>query len=53
VLGAWLAVSLDAALLLTLLNTFLAVPSVVVGLVIYLLLSPRAPLVLGWLIFRP
>ena len=36
--------------LLTLLNTFLAIPSVVVGLVIYLLLSRSGPLgFLGWL----
>ena len=36
--------------LLTLLNTFLALPSVVVGLVIYLLLSRTGPLgFLGWL----
>jgi tungstate transport system permease protein len=36
--------------LLTLLNTFLAVPSVVVGLVVYLLLSRSGPLgYLGWL----
>jgi tungstate transport system permease protein len=35
---------------LTLLNTFLAVPSVVVGLVVYLLLSRSGPLgFLGWL----
>ncbi|MDP2093624.1 MAG: ABC transporter permease, partial [Hydrogenophaga sp.] len=40
-LGAWLATARFAGrgVLLTLLNTFLAVPSVVVGLVIYLLLS--------------
>ncbi|WP_069048789.1 ABC transporter permease [Hydrogenophaga sp. RAC07] len=52
VLGAWLAVARFAGrgLVLTLLNTFLAVPSVVVGLVIYLLLSRSGPLgFLGWL----
>ncbi|MDR3370646.1 ABC transporter permease [Rhodoferax sp.] len=52
VLGAWLGVARFAGrgALLTLLNTFLAVPSVVVGLVIYLLLSRSGPLgYLGWL----
>ena len=52
VLGAWLGVARFAgrAALLTLLNTFLAVPSVVVGLVVYLLLSRGGPLgFLGWL----
>ena len=52
VLGAWLAVSRfpGRGIVLTLLNTFLAVPSVVVGLVIYLLLSRSGPLgFLGWL----
>jgi tungstate transport system permease protein len=52
VLGAWLAVSrffLRGALL-TVLNTSLALPSVVVGLVVYLLLSRSGPLgFLGWL----
>ncbi len=51
-LGAWLGVARFAgrAFLLTLLNTFLAIPSVVVGLVIYLLLSNSGPLgFLGWL----
>ncbi|WBY00999.1 ABC transporter permease [Ramlibacter tataouinensis] len=52
VLGAWLGVARfrgrDAVL--TVLNTFLALPSVVVGLVIYLLLSRTGPLgFLGWL----
>ena len=52
VLGAWLGVARfrgrDAVL--TLLNTFLAVPSVVVGLLVYLLLSRSGPLgYLGWL----
>ncbi|MDD3965420.1 MAG: ABC transporter permease, partial [Candidatus Moranbacteria bacterium] len=52
VLGAWLGVARFAGrdVVLTLLNTFLAVPSVVVGLVIYLLLSRTGPLgYLGWL----
>jgi len=52
VLGAWLGVARFAGrgALLTLLNTFLAVPAVVVGLVIYLLLSRTGPLgFLGWL----
>jgi tungstate transport system permease protein len=51
-LGAWLAVSRfkGRGLVLTLLNTMLALPSVVVGLVIYLLLSRSGPLgFLGWL----
>jgi tungstate transport system permease protein len=50
--GAWLAVVRfrGRAVVLTLLNTFLAVPSVVVGLVVYLLLSRSGPLgYLGWL----
>jgi tungstate transport system permease protein len=52
VLGAWLGVARFAGrgMVLTLLNTFLAVPSVVVGLVVYLLLSRTGPLgFLGWL----
>src|SRR4051794_15909288 len=52
VLGAWLAVARFPArgALVTVLNTFLAVPSVVVGLVVYLLLSRSGPLgFLGWL----
>ncbi len=52
VLGAWLGVARFAGrgAVLTLLNTLLAVPSVVVGLVIYLLLSRTGPLgYLGWL----
>ena len=51
-LGAWLGVARFAGrgAVLTLLNTFLALPSVVVGLVIYLLLSRSGPLgFLGWL----
>src|SRR5450759_3230512 len=50
--GAWLGVARFAgrAAVLTLLNTLLALPSVVVGLVIYLLLSRSGPLgYLGWL----
>jgi tungstate transport system permease protein len=50
--GAWLGVSRFAGrgALLTVLNTLLALPSVVVGLVIYLLLSRTGPLgFLGWL----
>ena len=52
VLGAWLGVARFAGrgAVLTVLNTFLAVPSVVVGLVVYLLLSRTGPLgFLGWL----
>jgi tungstate transport system permease protein len=52
VLGAWLGGARFAgrAALLTVLNTMLAVPSVVVGLVVYLLLSRSGPLgFLGWL----
>ena len=51
-LGAFLGVSKFAgrSVVLTVLNTFLALPSVVVGLVIYLLLSRTGPLgFLGWL----
>ena len=50
--GAWLAVSQFPGrnALLTVLNTLLALPSVVVGLVVYLLLSRSGPLGgLGWL----
>jgi tungstate transport system permease protein len=52
VLGAWLAVARFAGrgVALAALNTLLAVPSVVVGLVVYLLLSRSGPLgFLGWL----
>lgn len=52
VLGAWLGVARFAGrdVVLTGLNTLLAVPSVVVGLVVYLLLSRSGPLGhLGWL----
>ena len=51
-LGAFLGVSKFAgrSVVLIVLNTFLALPSVVVGLVIYLLLSRTGPLgFLGWL----
>src|SRR6187455_2757355 len=50
--GAWLGVArfTGRGALLTLLNTMLALPSVVVGLVVYLLLSRSGPLgFLGWL----
>ena len=52
VLGAWLAVARFAGrgLVLLFLNTLLALPSVVVGLVVYLLLSRTGPFgALGWL----
>lgn len=52
VLGAWLGVTRFAGreFILTLLNTLLAIPSVVVGLVVYLVLSRSGPLGhLGWL----
>ena len=51
-LGAWLGVSKfkGRGAVLALLNTTLALPSVVVGLVVYLLLSRSGPLgYLGWL----
>ena len=51
-LGGWLAVRQFAgrAVVVALLNTLLALPSVVVGLVVYLLLSRSGPLgFLGWL----
>jgi tungstate transport system permease protein len=51
-LGAWLGVAHFAGrgVVLAFLNTALALPSVVVGLVIYLLLSRSGPLgFLGWL----
>jgi tungstate transport system permease protein len=51
-LGSWLGVARFPArgAVVTVLNTFLAVPSVVVGLVVYLLLSRSGPLgFLGWL----
>lgn len=55
-LGAWLGVARFPGrdLLLTLGNTLLAVPSVVVGLLVYLLLSRTGPLgFLGWLFSFP
>lgn len=51
-LGSWLAVSRFAGrqVLLAVLNTLLSLPSVVVGLLVYLLLSRSGPLgFLGWL----
>jgi tungstate transport system permease protein len=51
-LGAWLGVARfrGRGAVLTLLNTLLAVPSVVVGLVVYLMLSRSGPLgAWGWL----
>ena len=51
-LGAWLAVARFAGrgAVLTVLNTSLALPSVVVGLLVYLLLSRTGPLgFLGWM----
>jgi tungstate transport system permease protein len=51
-LGAWLAVERFSgrATVLALLNTMLAIPSVVVGLLVYLMLSRSGPLgSLGWL----
>jgi tungstate transport system permease protein len=52
VLGSWLAVGRFAGrtVVLAVLNTLLSLPSVVVGLVVYLLLSRSGPLgYLGWL----
>jgi tungstate transport system permease protein len=51
-LGAWLAVSrfMGRSAVIALLNALLALPSVVVGLLVYLLLSRSGPLgFLGWL----
>ena len=51
-LGAWLGVArfVGRDAVLTLLNTLLALPSVVVGLLVYLMLSRSGPLgALGWL----
>ncbi len=51
-LGTWLAVARfpGRSIVLTLFNTMLALPSVVVGLLVYLLLSRSGPLgFLGWL----
>ena len=54
-LGAWLGVARFAGrpVLLALLNTFLAVPSVVVGLVVYLMLSRAGPLGSLGILFTP
>jgi tungstate transport system permease protein len=52
VVGAWLGVARFAGrdAVLTLLNTLLALPAVVVGLIVYLLLSRSGPLgFLGWM----
>lgn len=52
VLGAWLGVARfrGRGVVLTVLNTLLALPSVVVGLLVYLLLSRSGPLgFLGWM----
>ncbi len=53
--GAWVAVARfpGRRLLLALLNTLLALPSVVVGLVVYLLLSRSGPLGSWGLLFTP
>ena len=55
VLGAWLAVTRlrGQALLVWLLNTLLALPSVVVGLLVYLLLSRAGPLGSWGILFTP
>lgn len=55
-LGAWLGVARFAGrgAVITALNTLLAIPSVVVGLIVYLLLSRSGPLgFLGWLFSFP
>ena len=54
-LGAWLAVARFPGhrLVITLLNTLLALPSVVVGLVVYLLLSRTGPLGALGILFTP
>ena len=54
-LGAWLAVARFAGhrVLVWLLNTLLALPSVVVGLVVYLLLSRSGPLGALGILFTP
>lgn len=54
-LGAWIAVShfRGRRAVLVVLNTFLALPSVVVGLVIYLLLSRAGPLGSLGILFTP
>lgn len=55
VLGAWMAVAHFPGhrLLVLLLNTLLALPSVVVGLVVYLLLSRSGPLGSWGILFTP
>jgi len=55
VLGAWLAVARFRGhrLLLLVMNTLLALPSVLVGLVVYLLLSRSGPLGAWGLLFTP
>ena len=55
VLGAWLAVARFPGhrLLIGLLNTLLALPSVVVGLLVYLLLSRAGPLGAWGILFTP
>ncbi len=54
-LGAWLAVARfrGHGLVVSLLNTLLALPSVVVGLVVYLLLSRSGPLGSWGILFTP
>ena len=54
-LGAWLGVARFAGrhALLMLLNTLLAVPSVVIGLLVYLLLSRSGPLGAWGILFTP
>ncbi|MEY8877023.1 MAG: ABC transporter permease [Leptothrix sp. (in: b-proteobacteria)] len=54
-LGAWLAVARFAghAVVVWLLNTLLALPSVVVGLLVYLLLSRSGPLGAWGILFTP
>ena len=53
--GAWLAVTRlpGRRVLITLLNTLLALPSVVVGLLVYLLLSRSGPLGAWGILFTP
>jgi ABC-type tungstate transport system substrate-binding protein len=55
VVGAWLGVARfgGRGALLAVLNTLLAVPSVVVGLVVYLLLSRSGPLGSWGILFTP
>ncbi len=55
VLGAWLAVSrfVGQRVVLIALNTLLALPSVVVGLVVYLMLSRSGPLGSWGILFTP